>query len=341
MRGPALRIVLPILAVAVIGALWLGIPALRGWTGEGDGPPVLYGNVDIRQVDLGFRVGGRIAEMAVEEGDTVRSGDLLARLEDRPYRDGVAAAEAEAAGRTATLSKLQAGARPEEIARARAVHAEQMARLKNAELEYERARQLQARGAIPQASLDQARAARDMAAAGVASTLEDLRLLEEGTRKEDVDFARAELRAAEARLARTRTDLADAELAAPADGIILSRVREAGAVVAPGETVYILSLTRPVWVRAYVPEPLLGRIHPGMEVDVVTDTAPDRPYRGRIGFISPVAEFTPKTVETPELRTDLVYRLRVIVGRPDEGLRQGMPVTVRLRAGSGGAAGAS
>lgn len=93
---------------------------------------------------------------------------------------------------------------------------------------------------------------------------------------------------------------------------------------------FTLTLTTPVWVRTYVNEPDLGFVQPGMAAAVTTDSAPGRPYRGHVGFISPTAEFTPKAVETRELRTDLVYRLRVIVDNPDGGLRQGMPVTVRL-----------
>ena len=169
-----------------------------------------------------------------------------------------------------------------------------------------------------------------MAAARVASARESLRLLQEGTRAEDIAAARANLQAAQANLSAAKTSLQDAYLRAPAAGVILSRVREPGAIVSPSDTVYVLSLDDPVWVRAYVAEPDLGRVHPGMEVEVVTDTAPDRPYRGRIGFISPVAEFTPKSVETPELRTDLVYRLRVVVDPADKVLRQGMPVTIRI-----------
>ena len=107
-------------------------------------------------------------------------------------------------------------------------------------------------------------------------------------------------------------------------------MRETGAIVAPADIVFVLSLTEPVWVRTYVSEPDLGRIHPGMKVKVSSDTRPNDTYDGTIGFISPVAEFTPKTVETPELRTDLVYRLRIVVDKPGEDLRQGMPVTVRL-----------
>jgi HlyD family secretion protein len=124
---------------------------------------------------------------------------------------------------------------------------------------------------------------------------------------------------------------ADADLIAPNDGIILTRARERGAIVQAGETVFTLTLTSPVWVRTYVNERDLGLIRPGMPASVTTDSAPDRPYPAFIGFISPTAEFTPKTVETRELRTDLVYRLRVVVNNPDAGLRQGMPVTVTLQ----------
>jgi HlyD family secretion protein len=122
--------------------------------------------------------------------------------------------------------------------------------------------------------------------------------------------------------------LADADLIAPSNGTVLSRVREAGAIVAAGEAVYVLSLTSPVWVRTYVSEPDLGRVRPGMEVQVKTDTRGAKTYTGRIGFISTTAEFTPKTVETTELRTSLVYRLRIVVDDDTGFLRQGMPVTV-------------
>ncbi len=113
--------------------------------------------------------------------------------------------------------------------------------------------------------------------------------------------------------------------------MILSRVREPGAIVSPSEPVYVLSLPQPIYVRAYVAEPELGRVQPGAEVSITSDTAPRQERRGHVGFISPVAEFTPKSVQTPELRTDLVYRLRVVVDEPDEALRQGMPVTVRVQ----------
>lgn len=323
---------LAVLVVAGAGAAWaFDLPARLGWTDSATSrQALLYGNVDIRQVGLGFRVGGRLNEALVEEGDTVAAGDLLARLDTQPLEDSVRAAEAQVEGLRATLEKLETGARPAEIAQARANHTERLADLRNAQQRLERAAALRPGGSISQASLDEAQAAYDMAAARAASALEALHLLEEGTRAEDIAIARANLHAAEANLSSARTSFADAELRAPSDGVVLSRTQEPGSVLSQGQVIYVLSLAQPVWVRAYIAEPDLGRIHPGMNVEIMTDTAPDRPYQGTVGFISPVAEFTPRSVETPELRTDLVYRLRITVAEADEGLRQGMPVTVRL-----------
>ena len=138
----------------------------------------------------------------------------------------------------------------------------------------------------------------------------------------------AAVAAAEAELRRAEIDLADGVLHAPQKGTILTRAREAGAIVQPGQTVYTLTLTEPVWLRAYVDEPNLGKIRPGMPVRVAVDAAPGKTFPGTVGFISPTAEFTPKTVETREVRTALVYRLRVQAQDPENVMRQGMPVTI-------------
>ncbi|PRD40870.1 secretion protein HlyD [Phyllobacterium phragmitis] len=335
MRKLIVIVVLLLVAGAAAG-WWFGIPSRLGWGSQPHDRVTLYGNVDIRQVQLGFRVAGRIEQALVDEGDTVKAGDILARLDAAPAEDTVRAAEAKVAGLRATLEKLQAGPRAAEIAQAKALYTESQADLQNAEQAFERARQLRPGGSISQAGLDQAKAVKDMASARSQSALEALRLLQEGTRPEDIAAARANLQAAEAELSSAGISLDDTELSAPADGIVLSRVREPGAIVSPSDIVYVLSLTKPVWVRAYISEPLLGKVHPGMMVEIVSDTAPDKPYQGKVGFVSPIAEFTPKSVETPDLRTDLVYRLRIIVESADTGLRQGMPVTVRLPADSGG-----
>jgi HlyD family secretion protein len=141
---------------------------------------------------------------------------------------------------------------------------------------------------------------------------------------------------AQARLSAAQTTLDDTRLVAPSDGVVISRVHELGAIVSPNDIVYVLSLTRSVWVRAYVAETQLGKLRQGMDVAVFSDASPHHPSHGHVGFVSPTAEFTPKSVETPELRTDLVYRLRVIVDDPDPGLRQGMPVTVQIQTGGAG-----
>lgn len=238
----------------------------------------IYGNVDIRQVDLGFRVKGRVATMPFQEGDLVPVGALMSMLDKQPYEDLV----------------LQAAAQVESAEAA----------LANSKILLERRQILIGTGGISQQDIDDAVAA------------------------QKID--QAKLKEAQASLGVSKTNLRDTELYAPADGTILTRIREPGTVLREADPIYTLSLITPVWVRAYVSEPQLGLIYPGMAATVYTDTPGGNVYKGHIGFISPVAEFTPKTVETTQLRTDLVYRLRVIVDNVDHGLRQGMPVTVKL-----------
>jgi len=280
--------------------------------------------------------------MAVDEGDAVKTGDTLAVLDDGPLAAAVRAAEANVAALQAALDKAIAGPRLAEIDQAKAQCAQLEANLKLAELTLGRTRLLLPTGAATQTTLDQAQASHDAAAASLDSARQALKLLEEGTRPEDIAAAQANLAAAKANLASAQIALQDATLVAPAEGVILTRVDEPGAVVATGATAYVMALSNPMWVRAYVSETDLGKVAPGMKVSIFTDGAPTKAYAGTIGYVSPVAEFTPKTVETPDLRTDLVYRLRVVVDRPDAALRQGMPVTVAAPLGvTGGDAGAS
>jgi HlyD family secretion protein len=332
------RRLVPLLAVLLLAGLaawWFDLASVLDWRDTGNGRLTLYGNVDIRQVQLGFRVNGRVAEMNFDEGDAIKPGDVLARLDAKPYEDAVAAAKAQADNLRATLDKLVAGPRQAEIAQARAALDERVADYENAKLAFDRSFKLRPGQTISEAALDNARANRDGAQARVASAQQALDLLVEGSRKEDIAAAKASLEGAEANLSAAQTSLADTELKAPAAGVILSRLREPGAIIATSDIIFVLSLDRPVWVRSYIPETELGRIHPGLDVTVTSDSAPDKPYRGKVGFISPVAEFTPKSVETPELRTDLVYRLRIVIDEPDQGLRQGMPVTVHVPDPSG------
>lgn len=324
-------LIIVIVLLVLVGVGWqLNVPQRLGWQEVEPAGLTLYGNVDIREVSLGFRVAGRVSELMVDEGDEVQAGQLLATLDASTYEFAVQSAKANVDSQAAVLAKLEAGPRPAEIDRARASLAARKAEMANAELAYKRALDLRPRDLISQSGLDQAKAAKDMTEAQVAAEKESLRLLEEGSRPEDLAAARAQLLNAKAGLASAETALHDTELHAADGGVILSRVHERGSIVSPGETVFVQSLKEPVWVRAYVSEVNLGHVHPGMKVNITTDSAPQHPYQGQIGYISPVAEFTPKSVETPDLRTDLVYRLRIIVKEANNGLRQGMPVTIHI-----------
>jgi len=314
--------------IAVLGAAAaLGI---WGCTGRDHGKPVLYGNVDIREVNLAFRVGGRVTDIQVDEGSPVHAGDLIATLDPEPLQNAVANAEAAMAATGAHAAMLHKGYRGEDVEQAKARLESARAALKDAEQQLVRQQAMVPAGAAPQRTLDNALSQRDQAAAQVRTTEQNLRELSAGYRKEEIAEADGQLAQAQANLETARLNLRDARLTAPSDGVILTRALEKGSMVAAGTPGFSLTLTSPVWVRAYVNEPQLGRFNSGTQVTLTTDLHPDKPYHGVVGFVSPTAEFTPKTVETADLRTSLVYRLRIVVADADAHLRQGMPVTVRL-----------
>lgn len=289
----------------------------------------LYGNVDIREVDLGFRVSGKLVEMRVEEGDTVYQGDVLAQLDAEPYQREFEAAAARVRRAEVILQKFETGSRPQEIKSARAQVAEAEAAYNNAKRDFTRQTELVATKAASQKVLEQAEARHEETAARLQATKESLALLVEGFRKEDIVASQEELKEAQEQLKLAKIRIEDSTLIAPSDGLMITRILEPGTILASGTPVYTLSLQNPVYIRAYVSGPNLGRITTGTEVEITTDST-STIYPGKIGFISPRAEFTPKTVETPQLRTDLVYRLRIVAEDLDNGLRQGMPVTIRL-----------
>lgn len=247
----------------------------------------LYGNIEIRQVDLSFQVAGQIEKMLKEEGDNVKSGELLAVLDDKDYRSNLAEAFAQVV-KTLALSK-------------------------EADSKYERNLPLCADNTV---------------------SAQDCETLLNTKNK-----ARGDYEAALAQKTFSQNQLGYTKIYAPEEGTITVRVQEPGATVNKGQIVYTMSKTKPVWIRAYVNETDLGNIKYGMSVNVYTDsinpdTGKKREYKGYIGYISPVAEFTPKTVQSTDLRTSLVYRIRVYIDDIDEYLRQGMPTTIKINIGS-------
>ena len=324
----------PLLIAGV--ALVLIAAALAFWLSRRDtavGEIVLYGNVDFRQVEISFNNNDRIAAILVREGDRVRQGQLLAQLDTSRLAAQLAQAEAQAQAQAQVLARLRNGTRPEEIAQARANVDSAKADVANARQQFERlksASELSAGRAVRQQDVDNARTALQLAEARLAVNQKALELALAGPRKEEVTENEARLRADQARVALLRQQMADAQLFAPVDAVVRTRIMEAGEMASPQNPVFSLAVTDPKWVRAYVAESNLGRVKPGMEAAVSVDTFPNHRFDGWIGFISPVAEFTPKTVQTEELRPSLVYEVRVFVKDPSDELRLGMPATVRL-----------
>lgn len=327
---PKKLLLVVVLVLLLGGGLWF---YLQSHENEERGL-VLYGNVDIRQVSLAFTGSERIARMAVEEGDSVKAGDLLASLDTRTLRLQIDKARAQIAAQEQNLLRLQNGSRPEDIARARAQEQAARAQLDLANTQLRRLQGIRANSpggrAVSQQDIDSAASQQKVAQAQLEDRQKALRLVQIGPRAEDIALAGAQLAAARADLALLQHNLDEADLKAPQDATVRSRLLEPGDMASPQRPVYSLALTDPKWIRAYVSEANLGRIRPGMPAQVFTDSHPGQAIAGHVGFISSVAEFTPKSVQTEELRTSLVYEVRVRVADPDNRLRLGMPATVRF-----------
>jgi HlyD family secretion protein len=295
-------------------------------------PLVLHGNVDLRQVSLAFDGAGRIARLDVQEGERVTADQVLGELDTRALQLQIAQAQAQVAVQRQALQRLEAGSRPEEIAQARARVAAAQA---DADLARQQSDRLQAiwrttaGRAVSQQDLDAAQARHKMTLAQLENARKGEQLAVAGPRKEDIAQAQAQLDVTTASLAVLRHQVELARLKAPIDAVVRARLMEPGDMASPQRTVFTLAITNPKWVRAYVTGADLGRVQPDMAAALRADGQP--PLAGRVGFISSVAEFTPKTVQTEELRTSLVYEIRVLADDPEDRLRLGMPVTVELK----------
>ena len=292
---------------------------------------VLQGNVDVREVSLAFRQSDRILEMLAEEGDRVQKGQVLARLDTRELKLQLQRLNAEIAAQQSTVDKLHNGTRPEEIRQAEGNLRQAQAAAEHAAGVYQRKRDIYTSIAgISQQELDNAY--NDMEAKQATMSVAEAALQEAkaGPRQEDIAGAEAGLQALRNEQLRYIYLLSQYELQAPDDGVIRSRLLEAGDMASPSKPVFKLSLPGKKWVRAYVPETELGRVYEGQQARVYIDSLPGKAIGGQVGYISGTAEFTPKNVQTEELRTSLVYEVRVYVDDADNVLRLGMPATVRI-----------
>lgn len=244
---------------------------------------VLHGNIEIRQITLGFQVPGKISSMIKEEGDSVSAGEIIAELKSDDYKNS--------------------------LEKASAIVKQTEAVSKEAKAKYDKNAPLCRQNVLAQQDLD--------------------------ILLRNKDKAEAEHQAAIASEKLAENQLGYTKIYAPDDGIVTTRIQEPGAIVAAGQGIYTICKNKPMWVRAYVSEPNLGNIKYGMKVKVFTDTTDPqtgrlREYVGKIGYISPVAEFTPKTVQSTDQRANLVYKIRVYIDNIDKFLRQGMPTTIKI-----------
>lgn len=284
-------------------------------------PLILYGNVDLREAQLAFNASERIQELRAEEGRRVKKGDVLARLNTKTLELAIAKCKADIRVQQALLDKAVTGSRPEEIDEVQSAVRVAQAQADNTAKTYHRMESLFASGAVSQQTRD------DAAAASLQNAEATRDKAVNGSRAEDIEAQQATLDSLKEQLKTYEYDLTQATLTAPQDGVIRSRLLEVGDMASPSKPVYLLSIDTKKWIRVYVPETRLGELHAGKKAQVKIDSL-GKTLPGTVGFISGTAEFTPKSVQTEELRTALLYEVRVLVEDPDDVLRLGMPATV-------------
>ena len=293
----------------------------------------LFGNVDVREVTLAFRQSDRIAEIFVEEGDSVKNGQLLARLDSRELQLTAEKARSQIKIQEAVLLRLKNGTRPEDLAKIQAQVTAAEKILLDARQHYDRIQKVYDEtdgSAITRDELTSARLNYENKAAQLEQVQQSLNLAQAGTRYEEIAEAEAQLQAFRDELARLEFLLTQYDLFSPTDGVIRSKLLEIGDMASPNAPVFKISLNERKWIRAYVNETDLGKVFEGKSAKIVVDGFPNENLIGQIGYISSTAEFTPKTVQTEELRTSLVYEIRVYVEDPNNILRLGMPATVEI-----------
>ena len=322
------RIILIVLiAVIIAGLLYTFFTRDKK---EGNDFIKVSGNIETTEVDVGFKIPGRIVSRFFEEGDWVDQGKVLAKLDEEDLRNRLEVARATMMSARARLSKLLAGSRPEEIREAEANLNQARFDMENKETQYERMKSLFEKRVIPKETLDNAEAVFKIAKASYQKATENYLLVKEGPRKEDIEDARAQVEQARASVKLNETQLSYTTLYSPISGVVLVKSGEIGEVVNPGTSIVTLADIKNIWLKAYIPETDLGKVKWGQEVIVTTDLHPKKEYRGKVSFISSQAEFTPKQIQTEKERVNLVYRIKVDIPNPDRELKPGMPADGKI-----------
>lgn len=289
------------------------------------------GTVEATEAQLGFTAAGRITRIAVQEGDVVRAGDVIATLDDAEALARRQQAAAVAAASRAMLREMERGSRVEEVGQAQAAADAAGERVTDLGRDLDRTRTLFEGGAASREQLDKALSAFEVARSQQRQAEEQLRLVKNGPRRERIDAQRAQVSQADAAVAAIDAQLSNMTIRATIDGVVSIKHREVGETVQPGSPVLTIMNPADRWVRIYVPENRLAAVKLGMPATITTDTYRDKEYAGQVSYIAREAEFTPKAVQTNEERVKLVYAVKVrIEGDLENDLKPGMPADVTL-----------
>ncbi len=314
-----------ILLLLVIAAAIAGIFYFKNHRAQDLNRIRVSGNIEITDVEVGFKIPGRVEERPVSEGQMIKAGQVVARLDDKDLKLEIAQRQAQVATARAVLAELQAGSRPEEIAQAQAALERAKADGDRATLEFQRQKRLYEREVISTREFDLAKTTYEAAEARIREAKEFFTLVRKGPRQEKIEQAQATLEQAKQALGLAQTRLQYATLLSPISGMVLSENVEAGEYVSPGTPIISMGDVSQLYLRAYINETDLGRVKVGQKVRVTTDTFPGKPYEGKISFIAPQSEFTPKNIQTQKERVKLVYRIKVEIPNPNMELKPGMP----------------
>ena len=289
------------------------------------------GTIEAVEVNVAAKVSGQVLELAVDEGSRVEPGDRLAAIDHAALDIQLRQAEAGVRLAEAQLALLVKGARAEDVAQAEAALRQAEAALKLAEDDAGRMRELAKTGSVTPKSRDDAEARLTVAAAQKSAAAEALAKVRKLARPEEVRAAEARLAQAQAAADLLAKTIADCTVTAPAGGVVTHKAVEAGEIVSPGGTVVTLVALETVHVMIYVTEKELGRVRLGDGADVTIDAFPGKVFPGRVTYISPEAEFTPKNVQTKEDRVKLVCGVKVEIENRDGLLKPGLPADAVIR----------
>jgi HlyD family secretion protein len=303
------------------------------WKGERPATTLdINGNIEAHESVVGFKVQGRLAELPVEEGQEVKAGELLARLDQNDYRQQVDIDEASAKTREKELKLALAGSRIQDKKSAEQAMLDAKADLELKKLDFKRNQALFEKDEVSAQVRDTADTNLKRAQATFERARQNYDLVLEGTRKEQIAVDRANVLSARQALGLSRIRLGYTDLTAPVSGVVEVRQAELGEVMAPGSPVVTITDLDHLWMRGYISETDLGRVRLGQAAMVKTDTYPGKLYRGRVSFISSTSEFTPKSVETHKERVTLVYRIKIELDNPNHELKPGMPADATIEA---------